>query len=166
MSSALPCGKPSTTSKMTMSPSSFRPASRASVPPILPPPTRAIFLRAMGKPPEMAESQGWKSAQGVAGIAPAGKARHPLRRHVRAGFRQRKGRRIAPAAPFFETFDASARRHTKSTIEADGLAVQHHVLADVARQSGIFLGAAEPRGIGHRLAKALLRFRRQGEHHR
>src|SRR6266478_4470102 len=48
MSSAFPCGTPSTTSNSTTSPSSFKPASKASVPPIWPAPIRAIFLRAMG----------------------------------------------------------------------------------------------------------------------
>src|SRR3954452_5504055 len=47
MSSALPSGMPSAMSNRTISPSSFRPASRASVPPIWPAPTSAIFLRAM-----------------------------------------------------------------------------------------------------------------------
>src|SRR5579864_7395896 len=47
MSSALPCGTPSTTSNSTTSPSSLRPASSASVPPIWPAPISAILLRAM-----------------------------------------------------------------------------------------------------------------------
>ncbi len=46
-SSALPCGTPSTMSNRTTSPSSFIAARCASVPPICPAPTRAIFLRAM-----------------------------------------------------------------------------------------------------------------------
>src|SRR3954466_12635931 len=47
ISSALPSGMPSAMSNRAMSPSSFKPASRASVPPIWPAPTSAIFLRAM-----------------------------------------------------------------------------------------------------------------------
>src|SRR6266849_837056 len=43
MSSALPCGTPSTTSNSTTSPSSFRPASKAKAPPIWPAPIGAIF---------------------------------------------------------------------------------------------------------------------------
>src|SRR5580765_2420043 len=50
ISRPLPWGTPSTTSKSTTSPSSFRPISSASVPPILPAPTRAIFLRAIQPP--------------------------------------------------------------------------------------------------------------------
>ena len=50
MSSAFPCGMPSTTSNSTMSPSSLSPASRAIVPPTCPPPTSAILLRAMRMP--------------------------------------------------------------------------------------------------------------------
>src|SRR5437870_4799854 len=48
MSSAFPCGTPSTTSNITTSPRFFKPASKARVPPIWPAPIRAIFLRAMG----------------------------------------------------------------------------------------------------------------------
>src|SRR5579863_7000937 len=47
MSRPLPCGTPSMTSKRTMSPSSFKPESNASVPPICPAPTSAILLRAI-----------------------------------------------------------------------------------------------------------------------
>ena len=47
MSNALPCGTPSTMSNSTTSPSSLRPMSSASVPPICPAPIRAIFLRAI-----------------------------------------------------------------------------------------------------------------------
>src|SRR5690606_9038346 len=47
MSSALPCGTPSTTSNRITSPSSSRAAMWASVPPIMPEPMRAIFARAM-----------------------------------------------------------------------------------------------------------------------
>src|ERR1700758_3798463 len=47
MSSALPCGTPSTTSTRTMSPSSLSPARSAKVPPICPAPISAILLRAM-----------------------------------------------------------------------------------------------------------------------
>src|SRR4051812_3642014 len=47
MSSALPCGMPSTTSNSTISPNSLRPARRASVPPIWPAPISAILLRAI-----------------------------------------------------------------------------------------------------------------------
>src|SRR3546814_16470504 len=36
----------------------------------------------------------------------------------------------------------------------------------MAREAGVFLRPAEAGRIGHRLAEALLRFRRQGEHHR
>src|ERR1700730_3574905 len=50
MSSALPCGTPSTTSTRRMSPSSFSPARSASVPPICPAPISAILLRAMPIP--------------------------------------------------------------------------------------------------------------------
>src|ERR1700730_16549011 len=50
MSSALPCGTPSMTSNSTTSPSSFKPASKASVPPICPAPTSAILLRAIPRP--------------------------------------------------------------------------------------------------------------------
>src|SRR3954452_5584936 len=48
MSSPLPCGTPSAMSKRITSPSSFRPARWASVPPICPAPMSAIFFRAMG----------------------------------------------------------------------------------------------------------------------
>ena len=51
MSSDLPWGTPSTMSNSTMSPSSFRPASSARVPPICPAPTNAILLRAMRSVP-------------------------------------------------------------------------------------------------------------------
>ena len=47
MSSALPCGTPSTMSNRTTSPSCLRPMRWASVPPIWPAPIKAIFLRAM-----------------------------------------------------------------------------------------------------------------------
>src|SRR5215471_4179908 len=47
MSSPLPCGAPSRMSKSTTSPSCFKPASSASVPPICPAPTNAILLRAI-----------------------------------------------------------------------------------------------------------------------
>ena len=47
MSSALPCGMPSTMSNSTTSPSSLRPTRWASVPPIWPEPINAILLRAM-----------------------------------------------------------------------------------------------------------------------
>src|SRR5579863_3779423 len=50
MSRPLPCGTPSMTSKRTMSPSSFKPESKASVPPICPAPTSAILLRAIDNP--------------------------------------------------------------------------------------------------------------------
>src|ERR1700732_3115940 len=50
MSSALPCGTPSTTSTRRMSPSSFSPARSASVPPICPAPISAILLCAMPIP--------------------------------------------------------------------------------------------------------------------
>src|SRR5262245_55975121 len=54
MSSALPCGRPSTTSKITTSPSSRNAASWARTPPMLPPPIRAILLRAiLGGSPEI-----------------------------------------------------------------------------------------------------------------
>src|ERR1051326_2396174 len=49
MSSAFPCGTPSTMSNSTTSPNSLSPANRASVPPIWPAPTSAILLRAIGK---------------------------------------------------------------------------------------------------------------------
>ena len=42
-----PAGTPSTMSNRTMSPSSFRPARWASVPPICPAPIKAILVRAM-----------------------------------------------------------------------------------------------------------------------
>src|SRR3712207_4557553 len=48
MSSPLPCGTPSAMSNRTTSPSSFSPTRWASVPPICPAPTSAIFFRAMG----------------------------------------------------------------------------------------------------------------------
>src|SRR5512134_1103416 len=48
MSSALPCGRPSTTSKITTSPSSRSAICSASTPPMLPPPIKAILGRAMG----------------------------------------------------------------------------------------------------------------------
>src|SRR5438046_2496836 len=57
MSSALPCGTPSTTSNITTSPSSLRPASKAKVPPIWPAPTSAILLRAMGMSSSWAEGE-------------------------------------------------------------------------------------------------------------
>ena len=47
MSSALPCGMPSTMSNRTTSPSSLRPTRWASVPPIWPAPISAILERAM-----------------------------------------------------------------------------------------------------------------------
>src|SRR3954454_19991422 len=47
MSSALPAATPPKTSNRATSPSSSRPIRWASVPPMLPAPTRAIFLRAM-----------------------------------------------------------------------------------------------------------------------
>ena len=50
MSSALPAATPGKTSNMTTSPSSFRPIRWARVPPILPAPISAIFLRAMSRP--------------------------------------------------------------------------------------------------------------------
>src|SRR5713101_67557 len=50
MSSAFPCGIPSTTSNITMSPSSLSPARSAIVPPTCPAPTSAILLRAMRMP--------------------------------------------------------------------------------------------------------------------
>ena len=50
MSSALPCGTPSTMSNSTTSPSSLRPARWARVPPIWPAPMSAILLRAMSDP--------------------------------------------------------------------------------------------------------------------
>src|SRR5271168_380966 len=50
MSSALPCGTPSTTSTRRTSPSSLRPARSARVPPICPAPISAILLRAMPMP--------------------------------------------------------------------------------------------------------------------
>src|SRR6202011_5297249 len=50
MSSALPCGTPSTTSTSLMSPSCLSPARRARVPPICPAPISAILLRAMPIP--------------------------------------------------------------------------------------------------------------------
>src|SRR6201995_2898383 len=50
MSSALPCGTPSTTSTRRTSPSSLSPARRARVPPICPAPISAILLRAMPIP--------------------------------------------------------------------------------------------------------------------
>src|SRR5437870_8769258 len=46
-SSAFPCGRPSITSKRTTSPRPFSAARCASVPPIIPAPMSAIFLRAM-----------------------------------------------------------------------------------------------------------------------
>ena len=46
-SSALPCGTPSTTSNRTMSPRPLSAARCASVPPMLPAPISAIFLRAI-----------------------------------------------------------------------------------------------------------------------
>src|ERR1700761_9387350 len=50
MSSALPCGTPSTTSTRRTSPSSLSPARSARVPPICPAPISAILLRAMPMP--------------------------------------------------------------------------------------------------------------------
>src|SRR5262245_21505841 len=47
MSSDLPCGRPSTTSKMVTSPSSRYAASWARTPPMFPPPINEILLRAM-----------------------------------------------------------------------------------------------------------------------
>src|ERR1700726_389159 len=47
MSSAFPCGTPSTMSNSTTSPSSLTPASSANVPPIWPAPISAILLRAI-----------------------------------------------------------------------------------------------------------------------
>src|SRR5260370_42675690 len=64
MSSALPCGTPSTTSNSTTSPSSFRPASKAKVPPIWPAPISAIFLRAMGM------SSSWGGERETARVLP------------------------------------------------------------------------------------------------
>src|SRR5437763_7735995 len=49
MSSAFPCGTPSTMSNSTTSPNSLSPANKANVPPIWPAPTSAILLRAIGK---------------------------------------------------------------------------------------------------------------------
>src|SRR5437899_4751353 len=46
-SSAFPCGRPSITSKRTTSPRPFSAARCASVPPIIPAPMSAIFLRGM-----------------------------------------------------------------------------------------------------------------------
>src|SRR4051812_16090196 len=57
MSSPLPWGIPSAMSKRTTSPSSFKPMRWASVPPICPAPTSAIFFRAMGEP--RSERQHW-----------------------------------------------------------------------------------------------------------
>src|SRR4026209_2231667 len=48
MSSAFPCGMPSTTSNSATSPRPFSAHRCASVPPIIPAPMSAIFLRAMG----------------------------------------------------------------------------------------------------------------------
>src|SRR5439155_18106333 len=69
MSSAFPCGTPSTTSNSTTSPSSFNPASKASVPPIWPAPIRAILLRAMSM------SSSWGGGRDGAGLTakPAGR---------------------------------------------------------------------------------------------
>src|SRR6266851_108290 len=64
MSSALPCGTPSTTSNSTTSPSSFRPASKAKAPPIWPSPISAIFLRAMGM------SSSWGGERETARVLP------------------------------------------------------------------------------------------------
>src|SRR5215470_2869992 len=50
MSSAFPCGTPSTTSTSVTSPSSLSPARSARVPPICPAPISAILLRAMRTP--------------------------------------------------------------------------------------------------------------------
>src|SRR5205809_2741360 len=47
-SSAFPCGSPSITSKRTTSPRPFKAQRCASVPPIMPAPISAIFLRGMG----------------------------------------------------------------------------------------------------------------------
>src|SRR5262249_54873293 len=49
-SSAFPCGMPSMTSKRTTSPRPFKAQRCARVPPIMPAPMSAIFLRAMGLP--------------------------------------------------------------------------------------------------------------------
>src|SRR5437870_329879 len=58
MSSALPCGTPSTMSQRMMSPSSLSPASSAMVPPTCPAPTSAILLRAMLLPFVCARARG------------------------------------------------------------------------------------------------------------
>src|SRR5881397_1827642 len=47
-SSAFPCGRPSITSKRTTSPRPLSAQRCANVPPIIPAPTSAIFLRGMG----------------------------------------------------------------------------------------------------------------------
>src|SRR5437588_13077885 len=78
MSSAFPCGTPSTMSNSTTSPSSLTPASSARVPPIWPAPISAILLRAISnslvRGGETARVLPRITAPGKAGAALAGRA--------------------------------------------------------------------------------------------
>src|ERR1700759_4532704 len=98
----LPEATPANTSNMTTSPNSFRPIRWASVPPMLPAPTRAILLRAIDVLPEAGAELG-RPVQ-LTGTTPAG---HPASRKAnfvspimpgRQGGRRRNARQEGMAA--------------------------------------------------------------------
>src|SRR5262245_16113792 len=113
MSSALPCGRPSTTSKIVTSPSSRYAASCARTPPMLPPPISEILLRAMcgGIPLFLL------SALALGGARLRRLARLLARRALRPRRRLRLGRLAAAALGA-----AARRRRPAGHVRDDGVA--------------------------------------------